>query len=236
VARITRKELKTDRFAQEVGHTLHFFDRHRRQVIQAGAAALVVILLVVGLVYYRKHQNAARERVLAQAFQVLEAPAGEQAAGAPGLSFPSEEARETEAIKRFEEIASRHSGTSQGLLAEYTLASVAADQDRLLEAEKRFKTVADSRDRTYASLGKMSLAQIYFASGRPAEAEELLRSLINRPTIFVSKDEAAITLARGIAASRPEEARELLEPLRTSRNSAVSQAAIQAYGEIPQQQ
>ncbi len=62
MSRITRKELKTDRFALEVGHTVDFFDRHRREVLIYGAAALVVVLLVVGFYFYRQRQHAARGR------------------------------------------------------------------------------------------------------------------------------------------------------------------------------
>ena len=56
MARITRKELKTDRFALEVGHTVDFLEEHRGLILRIGGAALVVILLVAGIVYYRRHQ------------------------------------------------------------------------------------------------------------------------------------------------------------------------------------
>lgn len=234
MARITRKELKTDRFALEVGHTVDYFEEHRSQILRIGGVALLVVLLVVGIIYYRRHQNAERERVLGQALQVLEAPAGQQAAASGGLSFPTEQARNQEAAKRFGEIASKHSGTRQGLIAEYTLASIAADEGRTLEAEKRLKAVADSGDRNYSSLAKMALAQMYFAGGRTAEGEALLRSVMDKPSILVTKEEATIALARGLANTKPAEARKLVEPLRGSRNSAVSQAAIQTHAEIPQ--
>jgi len=55
------------------------------------------------------------------------------------------------------------------------------------------------------------------------------------PTIFVSKEQAAIALARGIAPSKPAEARKLLEPLRTQ-PGAISQAAISTYAELFGQQ
>ena len=73
---------------------------------------------------------------------------------------------------------------------------------------------------------------------RPAECrrhaqqgEELLRSLIDNPTVFVSREQATIVLARELARTKPDAARKLLDPLRTSR-SAVSQVALQLYGEL----
>jgi hypothetical protein len=91
--------------------------------------------------------------------------------------------------------------------------------------------VADDGDRQTASLAKLALADIYFITSRPQEAEKLLRDLMDNPTVYVSKEQATYALARGIASSKPAEAKKLLEPLRTSR-SAVSQAAIQLYAEL----
>ena len=42
----------------------------------------------------------------------------------------------------------------------------------------------------------------------------MLRDLIAHPTIFVSKEQATITLARYLAPKKPAEARKLLDPLR----------------------
>lgn len=232
VARITRKELKTDKFALEVEHTVDFFEEHRQEVMRYGAIALVVVLLAAGIYFYRSHQRGVREAALSQALQVLEAPI---APAPPGVrSFPTAQARDQEATKDLTQLAVQYSGTGQGTIAQYTLGAMAADAGRLGEAEKLFKEAADSGDKLYGSLAKMSLAQIYFSSNRVAQGEALLRSVMDHPTALVSKDEATIALARGIAKTKPIEARRLLDPLRSSRNSAVSQVSIQLYTEIPQ--
>jgi hypothetical protein len=234
VSRITRKELKTDKFALEVGHTVDFFEEHRRDVLRYGAAALVVVLIAIGIYYYRSHQRGVRQEALSQALQVVEAPAGQAALNAAGLTFPSTEARDKEAAKRFGELAAKYPGDLEGDIAAYTLASLAADQGRIAEAEKGFKDLTEAGGKDYASLARMSLAEIYFSSGRVAQGEELLRPMIDNPAGLVSKEEATIALARGIARTKPAEARKLIDPLRPSKSSAVSQAAIQLYSEIPQ--
>ena len=233
MARITRKELKTDKFALEVEHTVDFFGQHRPEIIRYGAAAVVVVLIVVAVYFYRQQARASRQEALAQALQVLEAPVG-QGPNAAGISFATAQARDQEATKRFNDLAAKYSGNDEGAIARYTLASLAADQGRMAEAEKGFKDVVESADKNYASLAKLSLAQLYFASGRVAQGEDLLRPLMDHPTILVSKDEAPLALARGIGKTKPAEARKLVDPLRPSRNSAVSQAAIQLYSEIGQ--
>ena len=44
MARITRKELKTDKFALEVEHTVNFFEEHQKEIIRYGASPRVVAL------------------------------------------------------------------------------------------------------------------------------------------------------------------------------------------------
>ena len=70
-------------------------------------------------------------------------------------------------------------------------------------------------DAKYAPLAKLSLAQIYFGDGSAADGEKTLRDLMANPSVFVSKEQATITLARFLAPTKPAEARKLLEPLRT---------------------
>ncbi len=48
----------------------------------------------------------------------------------------------------------------------------------------------------------------------------MLRSLMDNPTVFVSKDEATIVLAKMLAPSKPAESRKLLDPLRAKPGAA----------------
>ena len=109
---------------------------------------------------------------------------------------------------------------------------MAADKSDIAQAEKRFKEAVDNGTGPYASLAKLSLAHIYQSQGKLADAEKLLHSLIDKPTILVSKDEATIVLAQILAPTQPDQARKLLDPLRGSPRTAVSRAAITVLGEM----
>jgi hypothetical protein len=52
VSRITRKELKTDKFALEVEHGISFFEHHKNEAVKYGAIAVGAIVLIVGYTYY----------------------------------------------------------------------------------------------------------------------------------------------------------------------------------------
>lgn len=230
MARITRKELKTDKFALEVEHTAEFFEEHQEEIIRYGAIGLVVLLLIFGFFWYSRRQHASREEALSKAIAVQEAPVGPAQNGA--TSFPTQEAKDQEALKAFTDLRTKYSGTVEGEIAQYYLGAIQSDEGKLPEAEKSFQEVAQKGNEKYASLAKLSLAQIYFADGRAPQGESILRDLMAHPTIFVSKDQAQITLARYLMLRNPEEARKLLEPLRTQGGS-VGQVALTLYGELP---
>jgi hypothetical protein len=234
VARITRKELKTDKFALEVEQTVTYFEEHRTEVLRYGAVAAVVVLLGAGIYFYRGHQRTIRQQDLAVAIQTQEASIGGSSPGSV-YNFPTLAEKQKAATKAFAEVATKYSGSEEGLIAVNYLGALAVSDGKLDEAEKRYKEVADSGNKQLASLAKLSLAQLYFVQNRGKEGEALLRDLIAHPTVFVSKEQASFTLAHALAKSNPTEARRLIEPLRTSSTPIISQEAIQLYTQLGSQ-
>jgi len=230
VDRLTRKELKQDRFALEVERTMEYVSEHRKSIVRYAAIGVAVVVLVLGFLAYRRHQQTARQAALTAALEIQNA-----AIGTPPNEFvrayPTEQERNEAAKKAFSEVAAKYSGSDEAIISEYYLGTIAASEGKNDEAEKWLKSVVDSGNANYASLAKLTLAQIYKAQGKLGEGEALLRSLIDKPTEFVSKEQATIELADLIASSKPDEARKLLEPLRTER-SAISRVAIAKLGEL----
>ncbi|MFB3777058.1 MAG: tetratricopeptide repeat protein [Bryobacteraceae bacterium] len=228
--RITRKELKKDKFAQEVGHTVEFLDAHRKQFVRYGGIAAAVIVLAAGLFYYNHRQYIARQEALRGALNVMDAPIG--SSPAPGIpSYASAEEKSRAVAKAFTDLAAKYSGSDEAAAARLYLSGMSLEQGKVDDAVKGFTEVAGSRSQEYASLAKFSLAELYASQGKTAEAEKLLRELMDRPTVLVSKEQAALVLARMIAPNKPEEARKLLEPLRSA-PGAVGRNAIATYGEL----
>jgi hypothetical protein len=230
VARITRKELKTDKFALEVEHTVDFFEDHRQELVRYGGIALGVAVLIAGYMIYAGREHVARETALAHAIEVQEAGVGGMSATG-GLTFPTQEAKDKEAIKVFSDLKNKYSGSMEAEVAQYYLGSILADQGKLAQAEKSFQEAAEKGDARYSSLAKLSLAQIYFSDGRDTQGESMLRDLMKHPTVFVSSEQATITLAKYLAIKKPAEARKLLEPLRTQ-PGPVGQIALNMLGEM----
>jgi predicted negative regulator of RcsB-dependent stress response len=233
VARITRKELKTDKFALEVEHGLTFFEEHQKEILRFGGVALAVVALGLGIRFYQGRQHGVREAALSRAIQVQETGVGPITPGA-SPTFPTQQVKDEAAVKTFAELKKNYPGSDQAEIAEYYLGAIHSDQGDLAGAEKSFQEVAQKGDAKYASLAKLSLAQVYFAEGKADQAQKVLQDLMSHPTIFVSADQCSITLARGLMATKPAEARKILDGLR-NRPGSVGQVALSLYGEIPPQ-
>ena len=131
-------------------------------------------------------------------------------------------------MKALAEVVAKDGGTREGYLAQYYLGTLKAQNDDAKGAESDLRAVANSGSDS-AALAKIALAQLYIASKRTREAQDLLRSLVNKPTDLVSK-------VAGADSARPDpmrprirqKPRKILQQLKTPRKSpAVTRAADQ---------
>lgn len=227
--RAHRKELKHDKFVEQVGHTVEYAAGHKSQVVKIAAGVVVLLVAALGVYLYMGRQHAQRQADLHQAMRTIDAQIGPSSEFL--VTYPTQEEKDKAVEKALTDVATKHSGKEEGMVARYLLGVQFADRGKLADSEKNLKIVADDGDDEIASQAKLSLAQLYESQNKVAEAEKLLQSIANDPTIFVSKWQATIALARLKAKSNPAEARKLLEPLRTA-SGAVSRVAINALGEI----
>jgi predicted negative regulator of RcsB-dependent stress response len=232
VDRLTRKELKTDKFALEVEHGVEFVSEHKQQVTRYAAIGIVALAAIIAVWMFMSYRAGVREDALRTALKVQDAQINAPASEAVP-SFPTQEQKNKAMQKAFTQVADQYPGTEQGSVARYYLGTSAADNGDLATAEKSFRDVIANGPKNPASLAKLALAPILKSQGKVAEGEKLLRDLVNNPTLFVSKEQATIALGQYLASTNPAEARKLIEPLRTER-SAVSRAALSALAEIPQ--
>jgi predicted negative regulator of RcsB-dependent stress response len=234
VDKLTRKQMKSDTFALEVQHSVKFVSGHREQMIRWGAPALALVLIVAGVFYYRNYQHNARQEALHEAMRVQNASVGPSQSQYV-IAFPTAEARTKAVVKAWQDLAAKYPGTEEGRIAEFFLGTTAADDGNLADAEKHFKASIDGRDGPYASLGKLALAQIYGGEGKVKEGAQLIQSVIDHPTVLVSKEMATLALADLLKTTELQRAKKLVEPLRTSTRSGVSRAAISLDSDLSRQ-
>jgi len=230
VDRTTRHDLKSDKFVQEVAHSVEFLEHHRGQFIRYGAIVLALVIAGAGLFYYIKVKKETRIAELSAAMLVYNAGVG-SAEVSRSNTFQTEEARQQALKKELNGFVTKYSGSEEAGVANYLLGANAADQGNITEARRYLDAAIKDCGKDYGSLAKLALAGIASAEGKTDEAEKLLRELIANPTVLVAKDQATITLTKVLAQTKPEEARKLLEPLRTE-TGAASRTAIMMLAEL----
>jgi predicted negative regulator of RcsB-dependent stress response len=231
VDRITRKELKNDPFATEVQHTLEYVTGHRSQVVRYGSIVIGIAVLIGAWYFYSQHQHTARQEKLGEVFRISDANVG-PAQSPYTLSYPTDQAKDQALVKSMTDLAGQYSGTEEGTIGQYMLAAHAADKGNAKEAERRLRDVVDNGKGPYVSLAAVQLARVYGSASRIADARALLQPIIDKPTVFVSKEQAELVLARVIYSTKPEESRKLLDQLRTDQRPAINQAAVAEAAEL----
>lgn len=227
-----RDQLKHDKFVEEVGHTVEYLSEHKAAVRKYGVFGAIALVAIIGIWAFLSYQRSARQEAFSAAQSILEATAGEPQPNAPPPQYKTEAEKQEAALKALNDVATKHSGSREGLLALLQAGTIYCDQGREADCEKALQQVANGGDSDVASLGKLSLATFYNAQGKAAQAETLLRQLVSSPTPMVSKEQAEIALARTIMSSKRDEAKKILEGLQSSTRSPVSRAAVAAMGEL----
>ena len=227
---MTRHELKEqlqhDQFTDAVSGALGYAKAHRPNVIR-GSIALAVVLLLLGAGYwYFSHQRSLRQHDLGAALTVVDTPVGP--ANDYGKTFPTEEAKQAAARQALSGVVTKYPGSREGLIAQYYLGTLKAQANDTKGAEADLHTVADSTSEV-APLARIALAQVYLGEKKIAEAQGLLRAIVNSPTSLVSKAQAQILLAQIDQSVNPAESKNILKSIDKSDQGrpAVSRATDQ---------
>ncbi len=227
---MTRHELKEqlqhDQFTDAVSGALGYAKSHRQNVTRLLIVLAAVLVLFGGGYWYYSHQRSLRQQDLGAALAVVDTPVGP--ANDYGKTFLTDDAKQTAARKALSGVVGKYPGSHEGLIAQYYLGTLKAQANDAKGAESDLRKVADSSSEV-APLARIALAQIYLGEKKTAEAQGLLRAIINSPTSLVSKAQAQILLAQIDQPVNPAESKNILKSIDKSDQGrpAVSRASDQ---------
>lgn len=197
----TRHQMKQDRFSkatfEAAEKTVHWSQEHQSKIIAAAIGLVVIAAIAFGGWYYMNSQDEKASLDLAAAVRTMETPL--RPAGTPAQpefpSYESSSARATAARKQFQAIADKYPSTRTGKMARYFVGVTAGQSGDYATAEKNLQEAAGSSDSQLASLGKLALASVYRSENKDAQAIDLYKQLIDKPTELVNKVTAQLELA-----------------------------------------
>jgi TolA-binding protein len=197
----TRHQLKTDRFSQvtleAAGNAAHWTAEHQAKLIAAVIAVVVIAAIAFGGWYYVNTQDEKASAELSTAVRTFETPVRPPGVPAqPGYdSFASAQERATAARKQFQDIVDKYPRTHTADMARYFVGLASSQLGDNAAAERSLQEAAGSRNADLAALGKFALAAVYRGENKDAQATDLYKQLIDKPTVVVSKATAELELA-----------------------------------------
>ena len=217
MARYTRHQLKQDKFAEAAADTVSWVAAHQQKLVTATIVAAVVLVIGVGGWFYLEQRDQEASLALGKAVRIQEAPLrNPKAPVQPGfVTFPTAAERAKAAQKEFQAVADKFPYTRSAEVARYFVAVTARDAGDTATAERQLKEIAASRNPDLAPLAKFALASLYRTTKRTAEAIQIYKELIERPSGSVPKATAQLELASVYEADQPAEAIRIYQQVKT---------------------
>lgn len=228
----TRHQLKQDRFSkvtfEAAGNAAHWSVEHQSKLIAAVIAVIVLGAIAFGGWYYLNSQDEKASAEFSTAVRTWETPL--RPAGVPPQpgsdSFASAQERATAARKQFQAIVDRYPRTHTADMARYFVGLASAQLGDNAAAERSLQEAAHSSNADLAALGKFALASVYRAENKDAQAVDLYKQLMDKPTLVVSKATAQLELASFYESrQKPDEAKKIYEQVQKE-NPATEAASL----------
>jgi TolA-binding protein len=228
----TRHQLKQDRFSkvtfEAAGNAAHWSVEHQSKLIAAVIVVIVIGAIALGGWYYLNAQDEKASAEFSTAVRTWETPL--RPAGVPPQpgtdSFASAQERATAARKQFQAIVDKYPRTHTADIARYFVGLASAQLGDNAAAERSLQEAARSSNAALAALGKFALASVYRAENKDAQAIDVYKQLMDKPTLVVSKATAQLELASFYESrQKPDEAKKIYEQVQKE-NPATDAASL----------
>ena len=214
----TRRQMKQDRFSkvtlEAAENAAHWSEEHKTKLAVIVIAVAVIAAIAFGGWYYVNTQDEKASAGFSTAVRTFETPVRPVGMPAqPGVdSFASTQERNTAARKQFQTIIDQYPHTHTADLARYFVGLIASQLGDNVVAERSLQGAAGSSNGDLAALGKFALASIYRGENKDAQAVDLYKQLIAKPTMVVSKATAQLELAGFYESQKkPDEAKKIYD-------------------------
>ena len=223
MARFRRKDLKRDRFVEEVTHQVEFVSGHRTQFLIGGIALVVVLGAGTGYWTYDRQRNIASQAKLQDAINLFHGIVSTESQ--PGTkTFATEFERIEQITRALDGITLDYSGTAAADGASFYGGLLDQEQGNVAEAQSHFEQAVRGQGGEYPALARLSLGNLLLEGGDAEAARTQFQQLVVNPTRTVSRDRATIEVARTFVESNPERARQILNGVQTENSPASSLA------------
>jgi hypothetical protein len=171
-----RRELKHDKFVDEVGVLTSKARDNQRLLVLVGGAAVLIALIVYGIYFYRSNRESQAAGLLATAIETFDSPVSQPGQPPdPRAKFKTEAERTAAAEKQFKEVQSKFGGTDAADVAGLYIARITSARGDVATARTLLQQFVEDHPRHFLVGGaRYSLYQMRIDNG---EAQQVIGDL-----------------------------------------------------------
>lgn len=177
-----RRELRHDKFVDEIGVLSSRAKENQRILFLIGVVAVVVALAGYGIYFFRSNRERKAQDLLAAAMTTMDSPLVTPGQPNPDAKFKNDAERSTAAEKQFKELKAKYSGTDAADVADLYLARIAASRNDTAGATKLLSAfINDHPKSVLVGSARYSLYQMRIEGGEaPQVVKELTEELAKK--------------------------------------------------------
>ncbi len=223
MARISRKQLKKDRFAEEVGHHVSYIRENRTKVTVLVVAVIVAIVAGSGFYRYRQQQTAAVRRAFQDSMNVFHGVVSlDEKEGQ--VTFATTIEKEMRTTQALQQVIDEYSGRFESRMARLHRAMFDLETGKYDEGQAKLEALTEDSDEEVATLARIALADLLRHQGKLDESRRHYEHVIENPSVMVPKERAQLALIDVIKETDPEDAMKKLQEIQEGGGPGAEQA------------
>ena len=179
-----RRELKHDKFVDELGTLSSRARENQRILILITAAAVAVAVIAYGIYFYRSNRENHAQDALSAAIETMNSPlvGPPGTPPQPGAKFKTEKERDAAAEKQFKEVVSKYSGSDAADVGGLFLARLDAAHGDNATAKKLLQTFVSDHPKHFLVGGaRYSLYQLRIEGGEAPQIVTEVQAQLSKP-------------------------------------------------------
>ncbi|HUP46292.1 MAG TPA: tetratricopeptide repeat protein [Thermoanaerobaculia bacterium] len=193
-----RRELKHDKFVDEVGVLTTRARANQRLLLTIGVALLAVALAAYGYYFYQSNRERQAQAILATAIETFESPLVQPDApqADPRAKFRTEAERTAAAEKQFRDVQARFGGTNSADVAGLYIARISAGRGDVATARAMLQNFVDNQPRHFlVGAARYSLYQMRIDNGEALQVITELNAELARSEPILPADSLLVLVA-----------------------------------------
>jgi tetratricopeptide (TPR) repeat protein len=190
-----RRDLKRDKFVDEVGSWTARAKENQRLLVGITAVVVVLALIGYGIYFYGSNREAKAQDALGTAIAAIDSPLVQPGTPNPDAKYTTEQQRTAAAEGMFRDVQKNYSGTKAADVSNIYLARIAASKGDVATAQKLLADfISEHPHHLLVGAARYSLYQLRIANGEAPQVTIELNAEMAKTTDQVLPPDTLLAL------------------------------------------